>query len=40
MAYILPLKTGNFRADVRMKGIIKNKTFPSILLAEGWANTV
>ncbi len=29
MAYIRPLANGNFRADVSMKGIVKNKTFPS-----------
>ncbi len=40
MAYIRPLKTGNFRADIRMKGIIKNKTFPSIQLAEDWATAL
>lgn len=40
MAYIRPLKNGNFRADVRMKGIIKNKTFPSRQLAEDWATTL
>lgn len=40
MAYIRPLKSGNFRADIRMKGIIKNKTFPSEQLAEAWATKV
>lgn len=29
MAYIRPLANGNFRADVRMKGIVKNKTYPT-----------
>ena len=29
MAYIRLLSSGNFRADVRMKGILKNKTFPT-----------
>jgi hypothetical protein len=29
---------GNFRADVRMKGIVKNKTFPSEALAQVWAD--
>ncbi len=38
MAYIRPLANGNFRADVRMKGIIKNKTFPSQKLAQTWAD--
>jgi len=40
MAYIRPLKNGSFRADVRMKGILKNKTFKSKELAVTWANTV
>lgn len=40
MAYIRTLKNGNFRADVRMKGIIKNKTFPSYLFAKEWANKI
>jgi integrase len=38
MAYIRPLANGNFRADVRMKGITKNKTFPSKKLAQAWAD--
>lgn len=29
MACIRPLANGNFCTDVRMKGIVKNKTFPS-----------
>ena len=37
MAYIRSLPNGNFRADVRFKGIIKNKTFPSKSLAQDWA---
>jgi len=37
MAYIRPLKNGNFRADIRMKGVTKNKTFPTEKLAEAWA---
>ncbi|WP_415879729.1 hypothetical protein [Methylomonas sp. TEB] len=40
MAYIRLLANGNFRADVRMKGIVKNKTFPSEKLAQVWADTV
>ena len=40
MAYIRPLKNGSFRADIRMKGIIKNKTFPSIELANAWASEI
>ena len=38
MAYIRPLANGNFRADVRMKGIVKNKTFPTQKLAQSWAD--
>lgn len=34
MAYIPPLSNGKFRADVRMKGIVKNKTFTSKKLAQ------
>jgi hypothetical protein len=37
MAYIRPLANGNFRADVRLQGLTKNKTFPSRALAEAWA---
>jgi integrase len=40
MAYIRPLANGNFRADVRMKGILKNKTFPTLSLAQTWADTI
>ncbi|MDD2725515.1 MAG: hypothetical protein PHH59_16025 [Methylovulum sp.] len=40
MAYIRPLANGNFRADVRMKGIAKNKTFPTLSLAQSWADTI
>jgi len=40
MAYIRPLVNGNFRADVRMKGIVKNKTFPTLPLAETWAEKI
>lgn len=40
MAYIRPLVNGNFRADVRMKGIVKNKTFPSESLAQAWAEKI
>ena len=40
MAYIRPLANGNFRADVRMKGIVKNKTFPTETLAQAWANKI
>ena len=40
MAYIRPLANGNFRADVRLKGIVKNKTFPSEKLAQVWADNI
>ncbi|MDD2660281.1 MAG: site-specific integrase [Methylococcales bacterium] len=40
MAYIRPLANGNFRADVRMKGIVKNKTFTSETLANTWATKI
>lgn len=40
MAYIRPLANGNFRADVRMKGIVKNKTFASEAHALTWANKI
>ncbi|MEQ1528756.1 MAG: hypothetical protein ABL925_05515 [Methylococcales bacterium] len=40
MAYIRPLANGNFRADVRMKGIVKNKTFPVESLAQSWADKI
>jgi hypothetical protein len=40
MAYIRSLANGNYRADVRMKGIVKNKTFPSQVLAQAWADKI
>lgn len=40
MAYIRPLSNGNFRADVRMKGIVKNKTFSTQLHAQAWADNI
>jgi integrase len=40
MAYIRTLANRNYRADVRMKGIVKNKTFPSQLLAQTWADKI
>jgi integrase len=40
MAYIRALSNGNFRADVRMKGVNKNKTFPSQSLAQTWADKI
>lgn len=40
MAYIRTLANGNFRADVRMKGIVKNKTFTSHSLAQTWADKI
>jgi integrase len=40
MAYFRTLANGHFRADVRMKGIVKNKTFPSQSLAQTWADNL
>ena len=40
MAYIRPLANGNFCADVCMKSIVKNKTFPSEKLAQTWADKI
>jgi hypothetical protein len=40
MAYIRPLANNHFRADVRMKGIGKNKTFPTQIPAQAWADIV
>jgi hypothetical protein len=40
MAYIRTLANGNYRADVRMKGIVKNKTFPSQSLAQTWTDKI
>ena len=40
MAYFRVLANGRFRADVRMKGITKNKTFPSQSLAQTWADKI
>jgi hypothetical protein len=34
------LANGHYRADVRMKGITKNKTFPSQSLAQTWADKI
>ena len=40
MAYFRALANGRFRADVRMKGIVKNKTFLSKKLAQTWADNL
>ena len=40
MAYLRVLANGHYRADVRMKGIVKNKTFPSQSLAQIWADKI
>ena len=40
MAHFRTLANGHHRADVRMKGILKNKTFPSLSLAQSWADTI
>ena len=38
MAYIRTFANVNYRADIRMKGIVKNKTFHSKVLAQTWAD--
>ena len=40
MTYFRALTNGRFRADVRMKGIVKNKTFHSKSLAQAWADKI
>ena len=40
MAYVRTLANGYFRADIRMKGIVKNKTFPSDSIAQAWADKI
>ena len=40
MAYFRALANGHYRADIRMKGIVKNKTFPSHSLAQVWADKI
>ena len=40
MAYFRALANGHYRADIRMKGIFKNKTFPSQSLAQVWADKI
>jgi hypothetical protein len=35
MAYFRALAKGHYRADIRMKGILKN-TFPSQAIAQVW----
>ncbi|MDI1292414.1 MAG: site-specific integrase [Methylobacter sp.] len=40
MAYIRPLANGRFRADIRMKCVVKNKTFSSESLAQSWADKI
>jgi len=40
MAYLRALANGHFRADVRMKGIVKNKTFNSLVIARAWADKI
>jgi hypothetical protein len=37
MAYFRALANCHYRADIGMKGIVKNKTFPSHSLAQVWA---
>ena len=40
MAHFRLLANGHYRADIRMKGIVKNKTFPNQLLAQVWADKI
>jgi hypothetical protein len=40
MAYFRALTNGRFRADIRMKSIVENKTFPSQSLAQAWADKI
>ena len=40
MAYFRALAKGHYRADIRMKGILKNKTFPSQSLAQVWVDKI
>jgi integrase len=40
MAHIRNLANGKFRADIRTKGILKNKTFPSLKLAQAWTDRI
>ena len=40
MAHIRTLANGNFRADVRTKGMVKNKTFTTYALAQAWAEKI
>jgi len=40
MAHLRALANSHYRADVRMKGIVKIKTFPSQALAQTWADKI
>ncbi len=40
MAYLRALANGRYRADIRMKGIVKNKTFSTQILAQAWADKI
>jgi len=40
MAYIRPLKNGNFQATVRLKGIIQYKTLPTKKAATAWTKAL
>ena len=40
MAHFRLLANNYYRADIRMKGIVKNKTFPNQILAQVWADKI
>ena len=40
MAHFRLLANSHYRADIRMKGIFKNKTFPNQILAQVWADKI
>ena len=40
MAHFRLLANSHYRADIRMKGIVKNKTFPNQILAQVWADKI
>jgi integrase len=40
MAHFRLLANGHYRADIRLKGIVKNKTFPNQILAQVWADKI
>ena len=40
MAHFRLLANSHYRADIRMKGIVKNKTFPNQILAQVWSDKI